>query len=99
MIGAETMRSPASQPQLASAGRGGSAGSVLVALGQEEHEHSWRRLPNSDGLFLCVEAGCRWFAVCPACLGSLEIALRLREHLSCMALYWCPAHQGGGRDE
>lgn len=79
-------------PQVASAGRGGSTGSPGVALSLADHEHSWRRVPDSVGLFACTGTRCGWFAVCPACLGSLEVALRVRESLSRVALYWCPAH-------
>ncbi len=79
-------------PQVASAGCGASAGSPVVALSLADHEHSWRRVPDAVGLFSCEGERCGWFAVCPACLGSLEVALRVRDGLSGMALYWCPAH-------
>lgn len=71
-------------------GRDGSG--PVVALSLADHEHSWRRVPDAVGLFACMGARCGWFAVCPACLGSLEVALRVCESLSGLALYWCPAH-------
>ena len=81
----------------ASVGRG-SSGAVVVLSGDEQC-HAWRKLPDSLGLFACRDRGCLWYAVCPACLGSLDVALQVRDSVVGawgMALYWCPAHQGGG---
>ena len=83
-------------PHVAAAGRGRRAGGVLVGLALEDHRHEWGKLPGSVGLFTCRDRRCLWWAVCPACLGSLDVALRLRDGVVGLALYWCPAHQGGG---
>ena len=80
----------------AAAGRGRGSAGVAVAVAADDHEHEWRKLPDTVGLFSCVERGCLWCAVCPGCLGSLDIALRARDGVVGLALYWCPAHQGGG---
>ena len=82
--------------QPAATGRGRGLSGMAVALASDDHLHEWRRLPDAVGLFWCAGVGCQWFAVCPACLGSLDTALRVRDGLTGMALYWCPAHQGGG---
>ena len=78
------------------AGRGRGSAGVLVGLALEDHRHEWRKLPDSVGLFTCGERRCLWCAVCPGCLGSLDVAIRARDGVVGMALYWCPAHQGGG---
>ena len=83
-------------PQAAVAGAGRGAGGALVGLALADHRHQWRKLPDSVGLFTCADERCLWWAVCPACLGSLDVALRARDGIEGMALYWCPAHQGGG---
>lgn len=70
--------------------------SVVVAAPAPEHEHCWQRLPGSVGLFACLDVYCPWCAVCPCCLGSLDVALLAQRGIEGMALYWCPAHQGGG---
>ena len=80
--------------QPASVGRG-SSGAVVVLSGDDQ-PHVWRKLPDSVGLFACRDRGCLWYAVCPGCLGSLDVAIRARDGVVGMALYWCPAHQGGG---
>ena len=80
------------------AGRGRSGRSVVVALALEDHRHSWRRLPDSVGLFSCTDRRCLWCAVCPGCLGSLDVALLVRDGIEGMALYWCPVHAAGGED-
>ena len=85
---------PALQP--AAAGRGRGAHGVVVALALEDHRHSWQRLPNSVGLFSCRDRRCLWCAVCPGCLGSLDVALLVRDGIEGMALYWCAVHRGGG---
>ena len=82
------------QPVAADRGRG--ARSVVVALAGDDHQHDWRKLLDAVGLFQCMTLGCQWFAVCPGCLGSLDVAIRARNGVVGMALYWCPAHQGGG---
>ena len=82
----------------AAAGRGRGSHGVVVALALEDHWHCWRRLPDSVGLFSCRDRCCLWCAVCPGCLGSLDVALLLRDGIEGMALYWCAAHQGGGED-
>jgi hypothetical protein len=79
------------------AGRGRGASGVVVATAQDDHTHEWRKLPDAVGLFACADAACQWCAVCPACLGSLDVAIRARDGVAGMALYWCPAHQGGER--
>ena len=88
--------SAASLPALADGGRVGRGGIPPVVVACEDHLHVWRGLPDSVGLFTSTHGDCRWFAVYPACLGSLDVALRVRDGLVGMALYWCPAHQGGG---
>ena len=80
--------------QPAAAGRG--SGGALVGLAASDHRHEWRKLPDSVSLFSCTDRRCLWCAVCPACLGSLDVAIRARDGVVGMALYWCPAHQGGG---
>ncbi len=72
------------------------SGIPLGAVAGDDHLHAWRRLPDAVGLFACRERTCLWYAVCPACLGSLDVALRVRDGVVGLALYWCPAHQGGG---
>jgi hypothetical protein len=84
------------RPAAASRGRVGVG--VAVSLACDNHVHDWRRLPDSVGLFSCMAARCQWFAVCPGCLGSLDVALRVRDGVVGMALCWCPVHQQGGRD-
>ena len=61
----------------ASVGRGSSG--VVVVLSGDEQCHAWRKLPDSVGLFACRDRGCLWYAVCPVCLGSLDVALRVRD--------------------
>ena len=85
---------PMGQP--AAAGRGRGSQGVLVALALEDHRHSWQRLPDSVGLFFCTDRRCLWCAVCPGCLGSLDIALLVRDGIEGMALYWCAACARGG---
>ena len=89
--------SPVAAP--AAAGRGRGSAGVAVAVAGDNHSHEWRKLPDTVGLFSCVERGCLWCAVCPGCLGSLDVALRARDGVVGLALYWCPAHQGGGYDD
>ena len=67
-----------------------------VALAGVDHLHQWSKLADTVGLFVCAVRGCQWFAGCPACLCSLDVALQVRDGLSGMAVYWCPLHQGGG---
>ena len=76
-------------PAPAGAGRGGH-GSVVVASAQ--HDHEWARVPETVGLFRCGDATCLWYAVCPSCLNSLDVAMRARAGILGMALYWCPLH-------
>ena len=80
----------------AAAGRGRGSAGVAVALAGDDHTHEWRKLPDAVGLFCCSDRRCQWYAVCPACLGSLDVAIRARDGVVGLALYWCPAHQGGG---
>ena len=82
--------------QVAAAGHGRGSGGVLVGLALEDHRHEWRKLPDSVGLFTCTDRRCLWCAVCPACLGSLDVAIRARDGVVGLALYCCPSHQGGG---
>ncbi len=82
------------QPTLAGHCRGLSG--VVVVLSGDDQCHEWDKLPDSVGLFACRDRECLWYAVCPGCLGSLDVALRVRDGVVGMALYWCPAHQGGG---
>jgi hypothetical protein len=85
--------------QPASAGQGrGSVGAVAISAG-DDHCHRWEKLPDSVGLFACRERECLWYAVCPAYLGSLDVALRVRDGMEGLSLYWCSAHQGGGTDD
>lgn len=77
-------------------GDAGSGGLPLGGVAGDGHLHAWQRLPDAVGVFACRERGCVWYAVCPACLGSLDVALRVRDGVFGLALYWCPAHQGGG---
>jgi hypothetical protein len=76
------------------AGRGRGSSDVAVASALEDHRHEWRRLPDAVGLFACRDRRCLWCAVCPGCLGSLDIAILVRDGVVGMALYWCPVHQG-----
>ena len=80
----------------AAAGRGRGSRGVAVALGFDDHVHQWRRLPDSVGLFACRDRRCLWCAVCPGCLGSLDVALLARDGIEGMALYWCAACARGG---
>ena len=82
--------------QPAAAGRGRGSRGVAVALAFDDHVHQWRRLPDSVGLFACCDRRCLWCAVCPGCLGSLDVALLVRDGIEGMALYWCPVHAAGG---
>ena len=91
-----TERALSRLPQVAAVGRGRGAGGVLAGLALEDHQHEWRKLPGSVSLFTCTDRRCLWCAVCPACLGSLDVAIRARDGVVGLALYWCPAHQGGG---
>ena len=59
-----------------------------------EHEHGWVRLPGTVGLFVCRDESCLWVAVCPGCLGSLDVALRAEAGIVGMALFWCSFHHG-----
>ena len=93
----ERVLSALAQP--AAAGRGRGSARVVVGLAQDDHTHCWHKLPDSVGLFTCIHRGCIWCAVCPGCLGSLDVAIRARDGVVGMALYWCPAHQGGGAYE
>jgi hypothetical protein len=90
----ERALSPVGVP--AAAGRGHGSSGVAVALAGDDHTHEWRKLPDSVGLFACRDRGCLWCAVCPGCLGSLDVAIRVRDGVVGMVLYWCPVHQGGG---
>jgi hypothetical protein len=56
------------------------------------HLHVWTRFPDSVGFFHCCDHTCLWCAVCPGCLGSIEVALWVREALPGLVLYWCPRH-------
>ena len=82
--------------QPASAGQGRGSAGVAVVYAGDDHCHRWEKLPDSVGLFACRDRDCLWYAVCPSCLGSLDVALQVRDGVEGMALYWCPAHQGGG---
>ncbi len=55
------------------------------------HEHSWLRRRGSVGLFRC--SGCATSAVCPGCLGSIDVALWVDQGVSGLVLYWCPLHR------
>jgi len=59
-----------------------------------DHRHVWVRLPGTVGLFVCGEETCLWAAVCPGCLGSLDVALSVQAGIVGMELYWCPFHGG-----
>ena len=85
---------PMVQPAAAGGGRG--VRGVAVALAFDDHMHEWRRLLDSVGLFACRDRRCLWCAVCPGCLGSLDVALLVRDGIEGIALYWCPACTGGG---
>lgn len=61
--------------------------------GQGNHMHEWVRLPDSVGLFSCIDTACLCIAVCPGCLNSLEVALRAREGIAGVTLYWCLVHR------
>jgi hypothetical protein len=78
---------PSLQPGGAYSGRV-SDGRVALA----DHGHVWVRLPGTVGLFVCREEMCLWAAVCPGCLGSLDVALRAQAGIVGMALFWCPFH-------
>jgi hypothetical protein len=77
-------------------GNAGSGGIPPGAVAGDDHLHAWQRLPDAVGLFACRDRECLWYAVCPGCMSSLEVALRVRDGVVGLALYWCPVHQGGG---
>lgn len=58
------------------------------------HVHQWVRLAGTVGLFVCADEVCLWAAVCPGCLGSLDVALCVEAGIVGMALFWCPVHRG-----
>lgn len=68
-------------------------GDVVRRNERVDHDHEWVRLPDSVGLFGCAEMTCLCIAVCPACLNSLEVALRAREGIAGVTLYWCLVHR------
>lgn len=59
-----------------------------------DHRHVWMRLPGTIGLFVCRDELCLCAAVCPGCLGSLDVALRAEAGIVGMELFWCPFHHG-----
>jgi hypothetical protein len=59
-----------------------------------EHVHRWVRLPGTVGLFVCRDEACLWAAVCPGCLGSLDVALAAQVGIDGMGLFWCAFHRG-----
>ncbi len=61
--------------------------------GQRTHTHVWVYLPDSVGLFGCMDRACLCIAVCPGCLNSLDVALRVREGIPGVVLSWCPVHR------
>lgn len=71
---------------------------VAAPAPEPEHQHSWRPVPSSVGLFACVDVRCSCFALCPCCLGSLEVALLAVRSIEHLALYWCPSHTARGED-
>ena len=71
---------------------GGSGARRSAPVGLAFHEHDWIRLLRTVGLFVCRDRACLCCAVCPGCLGSLEVAQRLREGITGPLLYWCPVH-------
>jgi hypothetical protein len=84
---------PVLAPGNGDAGRGGIPPGAVAG---DDHLHAWQRLPDAVGLFDCRDRECLWYAVCPGCIRSLEVALRVRDDVVGLALYWCPVHQGGG---
>ena len=92
----ERALSSVAQPAAAGRGRGRGSSGVAVGLAGDEHTHLWRKQSDAVGLFFCIDRRCLSCAVCPACLGSLDVAIRARDGVVGMALYWCPVHQGGG---
>jgi hypothetical protein len=56
------------------------------------HMHVWTRFPGSVGIFHCCDHSCLWCAVCPGCLGSIEVALQVRDSLPGLVLCWCSQH-------
>ncbi len=57
------------------------------------HVHRWLRMSDCVGLFHCTNGHtCTVFAVCPGCLNSLDVALRARDGIAGVTLYWCPLH-------
>jgi len=58
------------------------------------HEHAWVKLPESLGLYVCRDDACLWCAVCPGCLGSLDVALRVYAGIDGVMAYWCAVHKG-----
>ena len=71
----------------------GTADGAWCAPGAE-HAHGWVCLPGTVGLFVCRDESCLWAAVCPGCLGSLDVALRAQVGIVGMALLWCSFHHG-----
>ncbi len=57
------------------------------------HYHVWTRFPGSVGVFHCGDRACLWCAVCPGCLGSLDVALCLADGLPGVVLFWCAQHR------
>jgi hypothetical protein len=57
-----------------------------------DHVHVWVRVAGTCGFFQCW--GCSWLAVCPGCLGSLPVALRLQRGIVGLGLFWCLCHCG-----
>lgn len=82
----------AAAPSLRPGGR--ASGGDRVVLAFAEHAHNWVRLPGTLGLFVCREEACLWAAVCPGCLGSLDVALRAEAGIVGLALFWCAFHTG-----
>ena len=86
--------SRAAAPSLEHDGVCGGGASGDESVGLVDHRHVWVRLPGTVGLFVCREESCLWAAVCPGCLGSLDVALSAQAGIVGMELYWCPFHGG-----
>lgn len=57
-----------------------------------DHVHVWERLADTVGFFQCRSRKCPWCAVCPGCLGSLDVALQVEQGIGGLQLLWCSSH-------
>jgi len=73
------------------AGGGRVADGVAVAVAFE-HGHEWIHDSGMIGLFHCADLSCDGHAVCPGCLGSIDVALNAPA--AGLVVYWCVLHCG-----